>query len=106
MSIVHTPTPWHHNGDGLIYGEPSSEEGAPFVANVTSDNKRAALGILTDRERADALFIVHACRVHDDLVEAMKLALRALNVAPRFRVGNTDSAQISALITAVGYQPA
>jgi hypothetical protein len=38
---------------------------------------------------------------HRALVEALKLALRALNTAPRFRVGDTDSYKIAARIEAV-----
>ena len=35
-----------------------------------------------------------------DLIAALRLAQRALNTAPRFRVGDTDSYQIAAKVDA------
>jgi hypothetical protein len=99
MSTARTPTPWHDNRNGLIYGQPAKDqEGAPFVADVIAGSDRAAFGILTDRERANAAFIVRACNGHESLITVLKLALQALNSAPRFRVGGTDSYKIASQI--------
>jgi len=101
MSQLRTPTEWTHNGSGLIFGQCSGDDDeAPFVADVIADRERAAFGILTDAEHANAAFIVRACNAHDGLVTALKQALEALNTAPRFRVNDADSYRIASHIEA------
>jgi hypothetical protein len=46
----------------------------------------------------EAAIMVRAADHHRPLIDACKLALRALNTAPRFRVGDTDSYAIAARI--------
>ncbi len=74
--MSHSPTPYVHNGNGLIYGQCSGDDGeAPFVADIIADRERAAFGMMTDQEAATAAFIVTACNAHllllatlDDLI--------------------------------------
>jgi hypothetical protein len=99
--MTHTPTPWFDNDHGLIYGASIDwQDEAPVVADVIADRERQAFGIMTDTERANIAFIVRACNAHDDLVASLKLALEALNTAPRFRVNDTDSYKIASRIDA------
>jgi hypothetical protein len=101
MTTPHTPTPWYTNDYGLIYGEPAEDQDeAPFVADVIADRECAAFGIMPDTERANIAFIVRACNAHDEFIAALKLALQALNTAPRYRVDDTDSYRIASAIEA------
>jgi hypothetical protein len=56
--------------------------------------------------QAIAAIIKRGVEDHRALVDALELALRALNTAPRFRVGDTDSYAIAARIEAVLATPA
>ena len=86
MKHSHTPTPWEHQGTGLIYGEvPGDQDEAPLIADVIADCERSVFGCMTDCERANARFIVRACNAYDGFVATLKPALEALNTAPRFR---------------------
>ena len=94
----HTPGPWEDNGNGLIYGQCSGDDDeAPFVADVCNDPNA-----YTGQEQANARLITAALK----MLDALLLAQRALNTAPRFRVGDTDSyriaAQVDAAIKATG----
>lgn len=74
--MSHSPTPYVHNENGLIYGQCSGDDDeAPFVADIIADRERAAFGMMTDQEAATAAFIVTACNAHllllvtlDDLI--------------------------------------
>ena len=101
MKHPHTPTPWYDNDNGLIYGTPADDQDeAPFVADVIADAELKAFGIMSDTERANIAFIVQACNTHHELVATLKLALEALNTAPRFRTAETDSYKIASRIDA------
>ena len=78
-SRKHTPGPWELNDWGLIYGQPGpDDEEAPFVCDVAD----AIAGIMTDEERANGALIETA----PELLEALELAVAALNWVPRFSV--------------------
>ncbi len=102
MTGLHTPTPWYADDNGLIYGEPAKDQTeAPFVADVIADRECAAFGIMSDTERGNIAFIVRACNAHDEFIGGLKLALQALNTAPRFSVNGTDSYKIASAIEAI-----
>ncbi len=99
MKHSHTPTPWEHQGTGLIYGEmPGDQDEAPLIADVIADRERSVFGCMTDCERANAQFIVRACNAYDGFVATLKLALEALNSAPRFRTPGADSYSVASAI--------
>ncbi len=86
----HTPGPWEDNGNGLIYGQCSGDDDdAPFVADVCNDPDT-----YTEQEQANARLIESA----PTMLEALRLAQRALNTAPRLRIGDTDSYTIAAIV--------
>ncbi len=102
MTTPHTPTPWYADDNGLIYGEAANDQDeAPFIADVIASRECAAFGIMSDTERANVAFIVRACNAHDEFIGGLKLALQALNTAPRFRVGHDDSYGIASAIEAI-----
>ena len=71
--ISHAPLPWEQNDAGLIYGQTvGDDDEAPFVADVIANRERAAFGILTDVECANANLIVTACNTHFDFVAALE----------------------------------
>ena len=94
MTAPHTPTPWRVDpvdGDLII-----ADIDGGIVAEVWGgDGERSAEAV-----EANAAFIVRACNAHDGFVAALKLALDALNTAPRFRVGDKDSYKIASAIHA------
>jgi hypothetical protein len=99
--MMRTPTtlPWHHDGNGLIYGQCSGpNDDAPCIVDVIVDRERAALGILTDVEQTNAAFIIRVCNLHEESIACLRVALLALNVAARFRVRESDSYAIAASI--------
>ena len=70
---LHAPLPWEQNDAGLIYGQTiGDDDEAPFIADVIADRERAAFGILTDVERANANFIISACNSHHELIAALE----------------------------------
>ncbi len=70
---LHAPLPWVQNAAGLIYGQTiGDDDEAPFIADVIADRERAAFGILTDVERANANLIIAACNTHYELVAALE----------------------------------
>mgnify|MGYP000117791211 CR=1 FL=1 len=91
--------PWTHDGNGLIFGQCAEDDDeAPLIADVITDRERAPFGIMTDAEREHAEFICRAANTHTQLIAAVKLALLALNTAPRFRVRGTDSYAIASAL--------
>jgi hypothetical protein len=72
MKAKHTPGPWHHVGDGLVYTElTSNDDEAIFICDT--GNSRAASS--NEEERANAQLISAA----PELLEALR-ALMALDV--------------------------
>jgi hypothetical protein len=61
----HTPGPWEHGNNGLIYGQYAEDDvEAPFVCDVIEDSAMQALGILSPVEEANARRIcaaINAC---------------------------------------------
>jgi hypothetical protein len=80
--IQHTPGPWAIKNGRCIYG--SGDFIKPFVASVEDDHN--------DAETAANARLIAAS---PELLDVAQLALRALNVAPRFKVpGAGDSYEV------------
>jgi hypothetical protein len=83
----HTPAPWAYDEEtGRIYHADGDVE--PTVAVVDLEN--ASPG----QAKADGCLIAAAPR----MLAALMLAQHALNRAPRFRVGDTDSYKIATVV--------
>jgi hypothetical protein len=65
LAAAHTPEPWEHADNGLIYGQcGEGDDEAPFVADVIEDSAMQALGMLPPVEAANARRIcaaINAC---------------------------------------------
>lgn len=60
-NIKHTPAPWEHGNNGLIYGQVTGDsDEAPIVCDVIEDSTMQALGILSETEQANARLIAAA----------------------------------------------
>ncbi|MEQ1615993.1 MAG: hypothetical protein ABL904_24810 [Hyphomicrobiaceae bacterium] len=96
MSRHHSPTPWHRfeNCEGLSIVDDDNGHVAYCDWNIENEGEE-------DPAAANAAFIVSACNAHANLVSRLRLALRALNATPRFRVDHTDSAAIASEIERV-----
>ena len=69
----HTPLPWA-NESGLRISAPGHRVGG-FVALVATLEHRK--GETPAEQRANGAFIVRACNAHDELLAALKVALKA-----------------------------
>lgn len=99
MTALHTPTPWAVRNSAfedemLILCDETC------VASVPIWDDDDDTTTLSDQSYANAAFIVRACNTHETLLATLRLALRGLNAAPRFRVEETDSYTIAAAIEA------
>jgi hypothetical protein len=95
----YTPGPWDCNGRTTMYAAPHEADVITMIevrANVTGDgwDTVAFIEAIWPGADANARLIVAA----PALLEALRLAQRALNTAPRFRVGDTDSYKIAATV--------
>jgi hypothetical protein len=59
QTAMHTPGPWDHDGNGLVYSMYVKDEGgtATFICDVSEDSTHAALCGPTPQEEANARLI-------------------------------------------------
>lgn len=91
----HTPGPWLYE-----YNPYTSQDGREIPAfDIRADEKLFSTNedLPPETQEANARLIAAA----PEMLEALQLALRALNTAPRFRVGDTNSYAIASRIEAV-----
>lgn len=68
----HTPGPWEHGNNGLIYGQCAEDDvEAPFVCDVIEDSAMQALGMLSPIEEANARLIAAAPELLDALTHTL-----------------------------------
>ena len=85
----HTPTPWGYTYDG------SSEWSIGPAADPQSNPVMSIWSRNDDRARANAAFIVRAVNCHDELIDACRDALHALEVTnPEALQGSRSQARI------------
>ena len=96
MSRCHSPTPWHRfeNSEGQSIVDDDNGHIAYCDYDIEAEG-------VDDPAVANAAFIVMACNAHQDLVALLRLALKALNAAPRVCVDDTDSIGIASKIQRV-----
>lgn len=63
---AHTPTPYYHDGSGLIYAQSPKEHD-----QLSSDND---ICVIAETAPADAEFIVRACNSYATMLEALQVA--------------------------------
>jgi hypothetical protein len=94
---VNTPTPYSlklsdFDNEILILSDETCVASVPIWNNEDKGDG------LREQSIANAHFILRACNAYDNLTGTLKLALLALNTAPRFRVGETHSYAIATRI--------
>ena len=76
-TMTHTPTPWKVSGN-QIQSEKLNNYGNWILLEMPL-RKEPTMQDMTEEDKANAEFIVHAVNAHDELVEACKLALDVLS---------------------------
>jgi hypothetical protein len=98
MTYQHSPAPWayEYNPYTLQRGDAAAAELPAFEVFDAEGNKVFDTNEDTPAELQEA----NAClaTAAPDMLEALRLAQSALNTAPRFRVGDTDSYKIAAVV--------
>lgn len=94
--MSHTPGPWRVGGRSGNTGEAEEIVAGLRVIAWTADtyNDEEDDGEVTDEDRANARLIAAA----PELLAACRQSVNALNIAPRFRVGDTDSYAIASTL--------
>jgi hypothetical protein len=95
----HTPGPWDCDGRTTMYATPDEADEITMIeisANVTDAgwDTVAFIEAIWPGAEANARLIAAA----PAMLEALRLARSALNTTPRFRVGETDSYKIAAIV--------
>jgi hypothetical protein len=97
-ATTHSPTPWsyEYNPYTVQKGDAAAEELPAFEIFDAEQNKIFD----TNEDMPSEIQEANAClaAAAPAMLEALLLAQRALNTAPRFRVGDTDSYQIAAQV--------
>jgi hypothetical protein len=79
VTMHHTPAPWEHGDNGLIYGQCGEDDvEAPFVCDVIKDSAMQALGILSPVEEANARLIAAAPELLEAIPPLIALVHRQL----------------------------
>lgn len=97
MTAAHTPTPWMVRNNS-IEDELLILSDETCVASVPNWDDDDGTDTFRVQSYANADFIVRACNAHETFAATLRQALRALNMAPRFRVEDTDSYKIALAI--------
>ena len=97
-TTTHSPTPWsyEYNPYTLQRGDAAGEELPAFEVFDAEQNKIFDTNedMPSEIQEANARLASAA----PAMLEALRLAQSALNTAPRFRVGDTDSYKIAAMV--------
>ncbi len=96
---TYTSGPWDCDARTIMYAAPDDADAITMIevrANVTEDgwDTVAFLEAIWPGAVANACLIAAA----PAMLDALRMAQRALNTAPRFRVGDTDSYKIAATV--------
>ena len=96
---TYTPGPWDCDGRTIMYAAPDDADAITMIevrANVTEDgwDTVAFIEAIWPGAVPNASLITAA----PAMLDALRLAQRALNTAPRFRVDDTDSYRIAATV--------
>jgi hypothetical protein len=91
--LVHTPGPWDCDLDYIVAPDPNGRHPDIYIAEIAhcDDEGRVAS---YEQQHGNRQLITAS----PTMLEALLLAQAALNTAPRFRVGDTDSYQIATIV--------
>jgi hypothetical protein len=91
--LKHTPGPWECNLDYIVAPDPDGRHPDIYIAEISAEDSEGRVAGV-EQQIANRQLITAA----PEMLEALVLAQRALNTAPRFRVGDTDSYAIAAIV--------
>jgi hypothetical protein len=91
--VTYTPGPWDCDLDYIVAPDPNGRHPDIYIAEIAHSDEHGRVASY-EQQHANRQLITAA----PVMLEALLLAQRALNTAPRFRVGDTDSYQIAAIV--------
>ena len=91
--IAHTPGPWDCDMDYIVAPDPNGRFPDIYIAGIAHSDDE---GRIASPEQQDANR--HMIAAAPAMLAALRLAQTALNTAPRFRVGETDSYGIASIV--------
>jgi hypothetical protein len=92
-TIEHTPGPWQQDWHFIVAPDPDGIHPDIYIAEIAEEDSDGRVAS-PEQQEANGRLIVAA----PAMLEALRLAQRALNTAPRFRVGDADSYKIAAMV--------
>jgi len=92
-TIEHTPGPWQQDWQYIVAPDPDGVHPDIYIAEIAEEDSDGRVAS-PEQQEANGRLIVAA----PAMLEALRLAQSALNTAPRFRVGDTDSYKIAAQV--------
>lgn len=92
-TIEHTPGPWQQDWHFIVAPDPDGIHPDIYIAEIAEEDSDGRVAS-PEQQEANGRLIVAA----PAMLEALRLAQRVLNTAPRFRVGDTDSYRIAAQV--------
>ena len=91
--LTHTPGPWDCDLDYIVAPDPNGRHPDIYIAEIAHSDEEGRVAS-PEQQHANRQLITAA----PAMLEALLLAQRALNTARRFRVGDTDSYDIAAIV--------
>jgi hypothetical protein len=91
--IAHTPGPWDCDLDYIVAPDPNGRHPDIYIAEIAHSDDEGRVASY-EQQHANRQLITAA----PAMLEALRLAQTALNTAPRFRVGETDSYAIASIV--------
>ena len=92
-TIEYTPGPWQQDWQYIVAPDPDGVHPDIYIAEIAEEDSDGRVAS-PEQQEANGRLIVAA----PAMLEALRLAQSALNTAPRFRVGDTDSYKIAAQV--------
>jgi hypothetical protein len=92
-TLTHTPGPWDCDLDYIVAPDPNGRHPDIYIAEIAHSDEEGRIAS-DDQQIANRRLITAA----PEMLQALLLAQRALNTAPRFRVGDTDSYKIAVIV--------
>jgi hypothetical protein len=95
MKIIlkHTPGPWDCDLDYIVAPDPNGRHPDIYIAEIAHSDDEGRVATY-EQQNGNRQLITAA----PEMLAALLFAQGALNTAPRFRVGETDSYKIAAIV--------
>jgi hypothetical protein len=92
-TLTYTPGPWDCDLDYIVAPDPNGRHADIYIAEIADSDEEGRVASV-EQQYANRQLITAA----PEMLEALLLAQAALNTAPRFRVGDTDSYRIASIV--------